>query len=180
VIEHHVDIDRLALDGRSSANTPYDRPASRCDRASSQISRVKVRSVVVGRLFEQLRRAADAGQRVLISCPAWRRARSPNAPRCDGSTAGPSCRRWCALAASPPRNPAAPQAAPRTSRPAGRRIARRAEIDLVFVDRGAARAHRSTSVSKGLPNGTRSRSKCRRKMRHRDFEKASAAALASR
>ncbi len=49
--------------------------------ASSQISRVSAAVVVGGRLFQQLRRAADAGQRILDLVRQHRRQRADRARR---------------------------------------------------------------------------------------------------
>ena len=125
--------------GRSSPNTSMRSTSVTMRSASSQISRVSMRSSRRRRLLEQLRRAADAGQRVLDLMRQHRGQRDHRARRAamrqlpvhlvgDGALlqhhddmAGPLGQRRdvqidLAVAADP----------------------RRAEIDLVLVDRRAA------------------------------------------
>ena len=65
VIEHHVDIDRLALD-RPLVGEHFHAIDQFHDAVGLVANQPRQGAVVVvGRLFEQLRRAADAGQRVL-------------------------------------------------------------------------------------------------------------------
>ena len=125
--------------GRSSPNTSMRSTSVTMRSASSQISRVSMRSSDGRRLLQQLRRAADAGQRILDFMRQHRRQRDHRARRAsmgqlpvhlvgDGAflqhhddMAGPLGQRRdmqidLAIAADP----------------------RRAQIDLVFVDRRAA------------------------------------------
>ena len=110
--------------------------------ASSQISRVSVRSSSLDRLLEQLRGAADAGQRVL---DLVRQHGGERDHRARGAAMGE-------LAVHLVGDGALLQHHHDVVRPLGQRrdmqvdealarIARRAEIDLVFVDRRAALAH---------------------------------------
>ena len=110
--------------------------------ASSQISRVKRAILVADRLFEQLRRSADAGKRIL------------DFVRQHGRERGHRTRRAAMreLAVHLVGDRAFLQHDDHVVRPLRQRrhvqideafagITRRAEIDLVFVDRRSARAH---------------------------------------
>ena len=150
--------------------------------ASSQISCVSVAVVVGRRLLQQLRRAANAGQRILDLMGQHRGQRDHRARRAAmGQAAGPSCRRWCVPAASPRHGRAAP-ATGATCRstcasPPMRGVPRSTLYSLTgepalanLVDQAPA---------SGLPNGTSSFSECRRRNGAEISKNDSAAILAS-
>ena len=148
---------------------------------SSQIS-LRQRAVVVARrLLEQLRRAANAGQRILDLMRQHGGKRDHRARRAamrqlpvhlvgDGALLQHDHDVIRIFRHRPDVEIDQPLA----------RIARRGEVDLVFVHR-ASRVRRtcSTSVSSGEPNGTRSRNMCRRSIGIEASKNCSAATLAS-
>ena len=128
--------------GRSSVNTSMRSTSFTMRSASSQISCVKRAVVVAHRLLQQLRRAADAGKRVL---DLVRQHGGERDDRARGAAMGE-------LAVHLVRDGALLQHDHDVIGPLRQRrhvqvdqafagIARRAEIDLVFVDGGAAAAH---------------------------------------
>ena len=140
--------------------------------ASSQISRVSVRSSSTDRLLEQLRRAADAGQRIL---DLVRQHGGERDHRARGAAMGE-------LAVHLVGDGALLQHHHDVVRLFRQRrdmqidqpvagIARRAEIDLVFVDRGAARAHLLDQREQRAAERHQVAQQMPAQQRHRDFEK---------
>ena len=128
--------------------------------ASSQISRVSVRSSSSDRLFEQLRGAANAGQRILDLVREHGGERDHRTRRAAmGELAIHLVGDRALLQHHHHKVRLLRQRRDVQIDGAVAGIARRAEIDLVFIDCGAAARTCSTRVSKGLPNGTRSRSR---------------------
>ena len=142
--------------------------------ASSQISRVSVRSSSPARLLEQLRGAADAGERVLDLVRQHGGERDHRARRAamgelavhlvgdgallqhDHDVAGPLRHRRDVQVDEPF---------------AG--IARRAEIDLVFVHGGAAAAHLLDQREQRAAERHEVAQRVPAQQRHRDFEEMS-------
>ncbi len=143
VLEHHVDVDRLALD-RPLVGEHLHAVDQLHDAVGLVADQPRQGAVVVvaDRLLQQLRRAADARERILDLVGEHGRERGH---RARGAAMGE-------LAVHLVGDRALLQHHDHMIRPLRQRrdmqidqalagIARRAEIDLVFVDRGAAPAH---------------------------------------
>ena len=142
VFEHDVNVDRLALD-RALVGEHLHAVDQLHDAVGFVADQPRQRAIVVAdRLFEQLRRAANAGERILDLVRQHGGERDHRARRAAMGE----------LAVHLVGDRALLQHDDHMVRPLRQRrdvqvdealagIARRAEIDLVFVDRRAARAH---------------------------------------
>ena len=141
--------------------------------ASSQISRVSVRSSSLDRLLEQLRRAANAGQRILDLVREHGGKRNHRAR-------GAAMRE---LAVHLVGDGALLQHHHHVVRPLRQRrdvqihqpvagIARRAEIDLVFVDRGAGCANLIDQCEQGTAERHQIAQQMAAQQRHRNLEES--------
>ena len=158
--------------GRSSVNTSMRSTSFTIRSASSQISRVSVRSSSLAIGFEQLRRAADARQRILDLVRQHGRERGDRARRAAmGELAVHLVGDGALLQHHDHVLADAPAAARRAGRPAVRRDCAGVERSTLYSLTAAPRARTcSTSASSGLPNGTRSRERMPAQHRQRRLE----------
>ena len=173
VIEHHVDVDRLALD-RALVGEHLHAIDQLHNAVGFVAYQPRERAVIVaGRLFQQLRRAADTGERILDFVREHGGERDHRTRRAAMGE----------LAVHLVGDGALLEHHHYVVRPFGERrhmqidqpitgISRRAEIDFVFVDRRTTRAHLIDKRKQGAAKRNQIVQQIAPQQRHRNLEKS--------